>query len=723
MSASSQSKSRREQGGGISLFPFLAVLICTMGALLVLLVVLSHQANERRRLAALAQANRLEDAPVGETSAKDAEAIGSPTALDAEFFTLETIRRKNLQLREQYAASRQRLTQLETQLAQLREQTTRNEAALDPSNDSATTNASQLSSADIETLQAQLEQRRAGLETARSAAQQTLQTHQQTTEQRQQQILETETERQQLLTQIEQQKSQLTQTQTQLTAILTEKQATETRLAQSGKRGALSGVENIAASAETITEGKPVYSIVPYAGGNGVRRRPIYLECRRDGIFLQPEGIRFDVSDFADLGTKQQPLTIALELAAAAIHPSQPLQTTGNTPAVERSYVLLLVRPNGIAAYYAARAALENREGEYGYEMIGQDWEMAYPEANPKLRQEIVLAVGAARAELRKRQMLAVLAASNTPTSLADTSLLLSPNRTTHPVQGSGGLGVGNELASGAETGLTGGTGNGLASGVGNGVGVDTQNSMTTETAAKTPNTAPVDGGFDRLVFGPPTQNNVSEAGDLANDDHWATSNEEDAVEFGGAHGTSTGGSGSRTATHSGAGSGTGSNSSSAADGTSAASSGSSHASSLASTRGKNWGLPDAVPTMSPVSRPIHAVCTIDRVTLQRNPQTRKTPEIMLTDSTSRAMDDLVSAVWDHMKTWGFAGRQMYWKPVLNVEVSSGAETRFQEIETLLAGSGIEVHRVEVSKLTRSSGASSSASSSNQTTNPTTLTR
>ena len=33
------------------------------------------------------------------------------------------------------------------------------------------------------------------------------------------------------------------------------------------------------------------FTIIPYAGPNGTRRRPIYIECRESGIILQPEGI------------------------------------------------------------------------------------------------------------------------------------------------------------------------------------------------------------------------------------------------------------------------------------------------------------------------------------------------------------------------------------------------------------------------------------------------
>ncbi|MFM8891023.1 MAG: hypothetical protein ACKOTB_05235 [Planctomycetia bacterium] len=34
----------------------------------------------------------------------------------------------------------------------------------------------------------------------------------------------------------------------------------------------------------------PAYAVVPYVGASGTHRRPLYIECCGDGVFLQPEG-------------------------------------------------------------------------------------------------------------------------------------------------------------------------------------------------------------------------------------------------------------------------------------------------------------------------------------------------------------------------------------------------------------------------------------------------
>ena len=58
---------------------------------------------------------------------------------------------------------------------------------------------------------------------------------------------------------------------------------------------------------------------------------------------------------------------------------------------------------------------------------------------------------------------------------------------------------------------------------------------------------------------------------------------------------------------------------------------------------------------------------------------------------TEESVDDLVTAVWQRVETWGSAGRGMYWHPQLSVDVAPGADGRFNDLQTLLADSGLEV--------------------------------
>ena len=125
----------------------------------------------------------------------------------------------------------------------------------------------------------------------------------------------------------------------------------------------------------------PAYAVVPYEGANGTRRRPLYVECCIDGVFLQPEGIRLGPGDFEGPPGPGNPLASALR--AAREHLARGPQESGDPD--EQPYPLLLVRPSGVMAYYAAREALVSWGSEFGYQFVDEDWQLRYPPADPAL--------------------------------------------------------------------------------------------------------------------------------------------------------------------------------------------------------------------------------------------------------------------------------------------------------------------------------------------------
>jgi hypothetical protein len=71
-----------------------------------------------------------------------------------------------------------------------------------------------------------------------------------------------------------------------------------------------------------------------------------------------------------------------------------------------------------------------------------------------------------------------------------------------------------------------------------------------------------------------------------------------------------------------------------------------------------------------------------------------RAPDIILVEGAMYAeVDTLVSKIWARVEGWGLAVAGGYWKPVLNVHVTPGAEQRFEELRVLLDGSGLEVRR------------------------------
>jgi hypothetical protein len=123
------------------------------------------------------------------------------------------------------------------------------------------------------------------------------------------------------------------------------------------------------------------FSIVPYFGPNGSDREPIYLECRKGRIILQPAGVE-----------------ITPDLLGNPLHPDNTLATllrgllTHSRAQGEQPYPLLVVRPDGIETYYIARMAVSPIRVEYGYELVPKDASLDFGTTDPKT-QEIALAI------------------------------------------------------------------------------------------------------------------------------------------------------------------------------------------------------------------------------------------------------------------------------------------------------------------------------------------
>ncbi len=305
---SARSQARRQSGTTVALFPFLAVLVCTMGALIVVLVVLARQSRMQAANAAAAMVDATQN-----------ELASAREIAQWRVSELEQILTKT---RSEVSAERLRLGHIENHSRQLRERLDLLEAA------------------------------RKDLAAAQTAA------------------LPARAEREDELTRL---------------------------------RRELARAEADLQDAKRRAHSRPAsYAVVSYQGPHGVRRRPIYLECQADAIVLQPEGIRFLESDF------EPPLRAnnALDRAVRAVRQAMLAQGEIRGDGSDEPYPLLLIRPSGSGAYYAARAALESWKGELGYELIGDDWNLTFPAPNASLAQAVRSAVDQARAEQRDLRML-----------------------------------------------------------------------------------------------------------------------------------------------------------------------------------------------------------------------------------------------------------------------------------------------------------------------------
>lgn len=146
---------------------------------------------------------------------------------------------------------------------------------------------------------------------------------------------------------------------------------------------------------------KQSYAIVPYQGKKGTFRRPIYVECREDGVYIQPEGIRFDEADFLVARYPGNPFDTALR--AVAQHYIATIGTKTRNGDDLEPYPLLIVRPGGSKYFYFAISALASWGDLYGYEFVGEDQPIEFPIPDDELREKVQHRTNVARVRLEKQ--------------------------------------------------------------------------------------------------------------------------------------------------------------------------------------------------------------------------------------------------------------------------------------------------------------------------------
>lgn len=112
-------------------------------------------------------------------------------------------------------------------------------------------------------------------------------------------------------------------------------------------------------------------------------------------------------------------------------------------------------------------------------------------------------------------------------------------------------------------------------------------------------------------------------------------------------------------------------------------------------SKSANWGLPDAKNQLTGITRPIRISCQPDKlVILPDKGEVRQPTVIPISPEMSPAeLEKFVSGIQKNIRSWGLAVAGGYWKPELNVEVAPNAEPRFTELQTALQGSGFDIKR------------------------------
>ncbi len=151
----------------------------------------------------------------------------------------------------------------------------------------------------------------------------------------------------------------------------------------------------IEALREETKDQSPRVVIVPHKGPNGTSRRPVYLECHADGITIQPEGSQITLAQLENAGYSANPLDAALRTIRIHV-----MQTYGDPVP---PYPLLVVRPDGIDSYGAARMAMRDWDDQFGYELVPAEVKLAYAKPDSNLKRRIDLAINHAVAGQRVR--------------------------------------------------------------------------------------------------------------------------------------------------------------------------------------------------------------------------------------------------------------------------------------------------------------------------------
>jgi len=607
-----------ESGSAVSLFPFLAVLLCTMGALLVLLVVLAQRVGER-----IAEGPQVPQA-VTPTSYVSVEEAVEVAQLQQQLAEARAYQKKVAELREQadqrLLAEQQRLTHLEEHARRLEHELAR--------------------------LSLASEQLKA-------------------TEQDQvvdQQQAERELERLQKLV-----------------------QRSEAELEELREQAA----------------GEKSYAIVPYQGANGTSRRPIYIECRRDGIFLQPAGVRLKASDFVDTSWPGNPLAAAIRATRQHISSQA---TAAGAPEPPDPYPLILVRPDGIRQYGLARAAITSWDADFGYEFIDDDWQLSFPEAvDPQLARIQQHAI------MLSREQLARLIRS-APRRFRGVGLMGgkgSGGGGDSPAGGyrAGGGEGGDDWADDVETGSSqlaaqsgaGGAGSGSAA-AGSSTGLPAESGFQANDATQIGGLAGDSTGASGESSGSQAARSSLEEGHAdgtGGGDFGDRYAQTAGVSRGGAAGAATGGSANGSNVSPGGGATGGSAASgSAVSGGSAGERG--PTSSIADSHGRNWAVPSSSHRSVPIQRTIQVVVRKDWLALlpSRHALEGALPEgkeISLQQTTQQLSQELVAALRARIDEWGLAGQGLYWRPVLKLNVSPDAGPSAQQVVRLLNQSGVEV--------------------------------
>ena len=135
-----------------------------------------------------------------------------------------------------------------------------------------------------------------------------------------------------------------------------------------------------AAQVADATAQNDQFQVVPFDPQTGTTRRPIFIECSAAGIRFLPEDILITAKDLEGFTPKANPIAAG---TGALINYWTARNMKQQDPRSEpEPYVLMLVRPEGVVAYYVALRMLEPIRTAQGYELIEDSTALKLPDVD-----------------------------------------------------------------------------------------------------------------------------------------------------------------------------------------------------------------------------------------------------------------------------------------------------------------------------------------------------
>lgn len=332
---------RRRQTNAISLFPFLAVLVCTMGALILLLLVTTRRIrNDLQRqtdvAASPAMVETVDDVPPTVLT----DDSDSPTESDATSNAgLDDETTIAIDVDDEPSETFDRAAMLQ-QIADLKRDITL---------------------AEDQQLQLNIQIRQLQIELAEHEKRQAM------WRQLQNELQQRETDADALAAVLSDQKRLLAEAETEL--------QDQQQLTRSGEKmlkereSALIQLRELAQQIAARSDAGTDQSIIEFSNSEGTRSVPIVVEVTEDGFQLRPTDVQISSGDMLGFPTSDNPLLSVVYAVNDHRNPDQ----LHRPP-----YVLLLVRPDGSLPFYTAQRTLNESNVHFGYELLSADQQIRF---------------------------------------------------------------------------------------------------------------------------------------------------------------------------------------------------------------------------------------------------------------------------------------------------------------------------------------------------------